>query len=62
MPVPETICRTCGLELEAASVCRFCNQILKFTCKRCGYISDEKIHVDCRNAEFLVTSHSSSTS
>lgn len=56
--VPETLCRTCGLELEAVSICRFCNEIIKYTCMTCGYISDKKIHAECRTAEFLVTHHS----
>ena len=33
----------------------FCNQPLKFGCQSCGNIADEKVHLDCRNAEFLVT-------
>lgn len=52
--MPETNCRSCGSDLEAMS-CNFCNQTLKLTCNTCGHISDEKIHTDCRNAEFLVT-------
>ena len=28
---------------------------LKFGCQSCGNIADEKVHLDCRNAEFLVT-------
>jgi hypothetical protein len=55
--MPDTICRACGSEFEALSICRFCNEIIKYTCKTCGFISDEKIHADCRTAEFLITHH-----
>ena len=51
----ETICSRCGSDLEAISLCKFCNQPLKFGCQSCGNIADEKVHVDCRNAEFLIT-------
>ena len=53
--VPDTICRACGSEFEALSLCQFCNEIIKYTCMTCGFISDEKIHADCRTAEFLIT-------
>jgi predicted amidophosphoribosyltransferase len=49
----ETICRSCGSELDITLICGFCNQALKFGCENCGHITDEKVHVDCRNAEFL---------
>ena len=55
MRMTVTICRRCGSDLDIISVCRFCNQPLKFGCQSCGNIADEKVHVDCRNAEFLVT-------
>lgn len=48
-------CRSCGCDLEVISVCKSCYQTLKLACNACGYISDEKVHLDCRNAEFLVT-------
>ena len=51
----ETVCRRCGSDLDVISVCKFCSQPLKFGCQSCGNIADEKVHVDCRNAEFLVT-------
>jgi predicted amidophosphoribosyltransferase len=51
----ETICRSCGSEkLHAKIICGFCSQPINFECSHCGHIADEKIHVDCRNAEFLV--------
>jgi len=51
----ETVCRRCGSDLDVISVCKFCSQPLKFGCQSCRNIADEKVHVDCRNAEFLVT-------
>jgi len=53
--MPDTNCRSCGSKLEVNLVCKFCNQPVRLTCGICGYISDEKVHVDCMNAEFLVT-------
>ena len=52
----ETICRSCGSEqLDVTKICDFCNQALYLTCNRCGYISDEKVHVDCiRRVEVLI--------
>jgi uncharacterized Zn finger protein len=51
----ETICRSCGSEeLDVTKICGFCNQALYLTCNNCGYISDEKVHIDCRNAEFFL--------
>lgn len=47
----EAVCRRCGSDLDVISVCKFCNQPLKFGCQSCGNIADEKVHVDCRNAE-----------
>jgi hypothetical protein len=35
-------------------VCGFCNQPINFVCGHFGYITDEKVHVDCRNAEFFL--------
>ena len=55
----ETLCRSCGSEeLHVKTVCGFCNQPINFTCGHCGYIADEKVHVDCRNAEFFLSTTS----
>ena len=51
----EAICRRCGSELDITiSTCKLCNQPLKFGCLSCGHIEDEKVHLDCRNAEYLL--------
>lgn len=39
-----------GYDLEIISVCESCHQASILTCNNCGYISDEKIHLDCRNS------------
>ena len=48
--MPDSNCRSCGSDLEIISVCQSCLQASKLTCNNCGYISDEKIHLDCRNS------------
>ena len=48
--MPDSNCRSCGSDLEIISVCESCHQASKLTCNNCGYISDEKIHLDCRNS------------
>jgi predicted amidophosphoribosyltransferase len=56
----ETLCRSCGSEeLHVKTVCGFCNQPINFACGHCGHIADEKVHVDCRNAEFFLSSTTS---
>ena len=49
----QTLCIKCGSELKASSYCQFCQQPLIFACTSCEYITDEKVHLDCRNAEVL---------
>jgi|ERR687885_2270596 hypothetical protein len=49
----QTLCIKCGSELKASSYCQFCQQPLIFACTSCEYITDEKVHPDCRNAEVL---------
>ena len=52
----ESLCRRCGAEdMHIKMVCEFCNQPIKFECGNCGYVTDEKVHVDCINAEFLLS-------
>ena len=52
----ETLCRSCGSEkLHVKTVCGFCNQPTIYACGHCGHIADEKVHVDCRNAEFFLS-------
>jgi hypothetical protein len=49
----QTLCIKCGSELKASSYCQLCQQPLIFACTSCEYITDEKVHPDCRNAEVL---------
>ncbi|MFL6316578.1 MAG: hypothetical protein ACJ73C_07565 [Nitrososphaeraceae archaeon] len=52
----ETLCRSCGSEkLHVKTACGFCNQPINFVCGHCGYITDDQVHVDCRNAEFFLS-------
>ena len=49
----QTLCIKCGSELKVSSCCQFCQQPLIFACTSCDYITDEKVHTDCKNAEVL---------
>jgi len=49
----QTLCIKCGSELKASSYCHLCQEPLIFACTSCDYITQEKIHTDCRNAEVL---------
>jgi hypothetical protein len=49
----QTLCIKCGSELKPSSYCQLCQQPLIFACTSCEYITDEKVHTDCRNAEVL---------
>ena len=49
----QTLCIKCGSELKASWYCQLCQQALIFTCTSCDYITEEKVHIDCRNAEIL---------
>ena len=49
----QTLCIKCGSELKASSYCQLCHQPLIFACTSCDYITEEKVHPDCRNAEVL---------
>src|SRR5919205_2379396 len=49
----QTLCIKCGSELKASSYCQLCHQPLIFACTSCEYITEEKVHPDCRNAEVL---------
>ena len=55
----DTICRSCGSEsIYMKAICEFCKQPISFECGNCGYITDDKVHVDCINAEFLLSTRS----
>jgi hypothetical protein len=49
----QTLCIKCGSELKVSSYCQLCKEPLIFACTSCDYITEEKVHTDCRNAEVL---------
>src|SRR5919198_4791669 len=49
----QTLCIKCGSELKPSSYCHLCQEPLIFTCTSCDYITEEKVHTDCRNVEIL---------
>jgi hypothetical protein len=49
----QTLCIKCGSEIKPASLCELCKEPLIFTCTSCNYITEEKVHSDCRNASEL---------
>lgn len=49
----QTLCIKCGSELKVSSYCHLCQEPLIFACTSCEYITEEKVHIDCRNAEVL---------
>ena len=57
----QTLCIKCGSELKASSYCQLCQQPLIFACPSCEYITDEKVHPDCRNAEILAKTDTTTT-
>ena len=57
----QTLCIKCGSELKASSYCQLCQQPLIFACPSCQYITDEKVHPDCRNAEILAKTDATTT-
>jgi hypothetical protein len=49
----QTLCIKCGSDLKVSSHCHLCQEPLIFACTSCEYITEEKVHTDCRNAEVL---------
>src|SRR5436190_11033306 len=49
----QTLCIKYGSELKPSSYCHLCQEPLIFACTSCDYITEEKVHTDCRNAEVL---------
>ncbi len=49
----QTLCIKCGSDLKVSSYCQLCQEPLIFTCTSCDYVTEEKVHTDCRNAEVL---------
>jgi hypothetical protein len=50
-----TICIKCGSSIDPFSFCELCKEPLNFKCASCGFVTEEKVHVDCVNANSLVT-------
>ena len=50
-----TICIKCGSSIDPFSYCELCKEPLNFKCASCGFVTEEKVHVDCVNANSLVT-------
>ncbi len=49
----QTLCIKCGSDLKVSSDCNFCQEPLIFACTSCDYVTEEKVHTDCRNAKVL---------
>ena len=49
----QTLCIKCGSELKPSSHCNLCQEPLIFACASCDYITEEKVHTDCRNVKVL---------
>jgi hypothetical protein len=46
-------------DMHIKTVCDFCKQPINFAYSHSAYITDEKDHVDCINAEFLLSHQAS---
>src|SRR5919199_610784 len=57
----QMLCIKCGSDLKASSYCHLCQQPLIFTCTSCNYITEEKVHTDCRNAQILAKTEATTT-
>lgn len=54
-----TICIKCGSSIDPFSYCELCKEPLNFKCSSCGFVTEVKVHVDCVNANSLVTADES---
>jgi hypothetical protein len=54
-----TICIKCGSSIDPFSYCELCKEPLNFKCSSCGFVTEEKVHADCMNANSLVTENES---
>jgi hypothetical protein len=50
-----TNCIKCGSSIVPFSYCELCKEALNFKCSSCGFVTEVKVHVDCVNANSLVT-------
>lgn len=55
-----TNCIKCGSSIDPFSYCELCAEPLNFKCSSCGFVTETKVHVDCVNANSLVTEESKS--
>lgn len=56
-----TNCIKCGSSIDPFSYCELCEEPLNFKCSTCGFVTEMKVHVDCVNADSLLTEESKST-
>lgn len=56
-----TNCIKCGSSIDPLSYCELCEEPLNFKCSACGFVTEMKVHVDCVNANSLLTDESKST-
>lgn len=50
-----TTCIKCGSSIDPFSYCELCEEPLNFKCSSCGFVTEMKVHVDCVNANSLLT-------
>lgn len=41
-------CRKCGVTLEVEKSCNICNEASQFLCHKCGNVTEEQIHSQCK--------------
>lgn len=50
-----TTCIKCGSSIDPFSYCELCEELLNFKCSSCGFVTETKVHVDCVNANSLLS-------
>jgi hypothetical protein len=45
-------CRKCGGTLEINKKCDICKKSNEFFCHKCGYVTEEQIHLQCMLIDF----------
>ncbi len=41
-------CRRCGENLTTQKECNVCNEVILFSCVKCNYSTEEKLHFQCQ--------------